>query len=557
MEARLESTQLRTEALPSEHRPLYRHADLAWILLSLLPYALVFVVHFSMAPHSATGFLQYDVPYYLANAREVFERGNGLTYPNPYDPASDSPAIYFHWSFVLLGYAVSELELDPSRVLIVCHALAAVAMAATTLILIRATLPHSRRQRLYFLLAMWGGGLFCLAKILSNLALHESAFNDLLAWDPGQGAWGLNWGRNAMLPTEALYHALTAASWSSFLIGRNYWGVVLAGLLAATHPWSGIEILLTVNGYLLVSTLLSENKRPVIPLLLAIMSLLAFLTYYFVYLPRFEVHRILHEQWTLNWGIDIDTMLLAWGLVAFVAVARLMTRRMSLSHKELFLGIAFCVAFGLSIHDRFITPRQPIHFTRGYVWMPLLLLALPWLDACWDKLRQRTSKPQSNLVVAALFCVMVFDNSCFVMHQIRNSSTERGVGRLDAETKAMWDWMTKHGIDGVLIADDPLLMYLAATYTPARPYYGHKYNTPEITKRREQVDRFLALPTSENLEHIDWIDETRPTLLLLSPSEKPTPDQENDRTLAAGLALESLYSVGNLSLYRLELPPDE
>jgi hypothetical protein len=41
-----------------------------------------------------TGFIGYEMPYYLANAREHFDSGFGLTYRNPYDSA-DAPRIYF------------------------------------------------------------------------------------------------------------------------------------------------------------------------------------------------------------------------------------------------------------------------------------------------------------------------------------------------------------------------------------------------------------------------------------------------------------------------------
>jgi len=66
------------------------------VLCALLPYYAVYVAHFARPTGGATGFIQDDMPYYLANAREIFERGNGITYPNPFDSDGAAPAIYFH-----------------------------------------------------------------------------------------------------------------------------------------------------------------------------------------------------------------------------------------------------------------------------------------------------------------------------------------------------------------------------------------------------------------------------------------------------------------------------
>ena len=69
-----------------------------WLLcLSVLPFLAIPIAHLLSNIQTATGFFHYELPYYVANGRAALERGNGLFYPNPFDPAADAPAIYAHW----------------------------------------------------------------------------------------------------------------------------------------------------------------------------------------------------------------------------------------------------------------------------------------------------------------------------------------------------------------------------------------------------------------------------------------------------------------------------
>ena len=52
-----------------------------------------------------TGFLQSEQTSYTAIARELFENGTGFTYAIPYSIEDDSPRIYFHLPFFLIGWA--------------------------------------------------------------------------------------------------------------------------------------------------------------------------------------------------------------------------------------------------------------------------------------------------------------------------------------------------------------------------------------------------------------------------------------------------------------------
>ena len=78
-----------------------------------------------------------------------------------------------------------------------------------------------------------------------------------------------------------------------------------------------------------------------------------------------------------------------------------------------FLLTAAAVSFLLANHHWFITPRQPIHFTRGYIWTPLWLTGLPMLARVIEAI---VRQPRAWAVVCGslLSLVIVSDNVGFL-----------------------------------------------------------------------------------------------------------------------------------------------
>ena len=80
-------------------------------------------------------------------------------------------------------------------------------------------------------------------------------------------------------------------------------------LLATTHPWSGLELLLTIN--LWRSFRWRSICHSVAAIQLAAAVLLgAFLSYYRLWLPSFEQHAALQRVWEVEWTSALG----AWGL---------------------------------------------------------------------------------------------------------------------------------------------------------------------------------------------------------------------------------------------------
>jgi hypothetical protein len=202
----------------------------------------------------------------------------------------------------------------------------------------------------------------------------------------------------------------------------------------------------------------------------------------------------------LNWGLSWQQIILAWSPVVLFALIRCTTDRRRLGWNEGFLAIAFFIAFMLSIHDRFTdNPVQPAHFTRGYVWMPLVLLAMPWIQRTLIVLDNRIPKSLFIPFAALLFSVAVFDNAVFVSRHVviqLHADGELGISGpqyfVSADERDLLMFADEQEFDGVIAASDARLSYLAATYTRLRPYVGHPNHTPDMARRLEHIDQFFS-----------------------------------------------------------------
>ncbi|MEQ9406251.1 MAG: hypothetical protein RIK87_00940 [Fuerstiella sp.] len=519
------------------------------LVLSLIPFWAIPVAHLASEPTTATGFFQYELPYYVANGRAAFERGNGVLYPNPYDPSPDAPAIYVHWLPWMLGLLTAQAGADPGDVMLTLTFFASLFFAWATWQLVRLRIPSGRGRPLAFLAAMWGGGLLSAAGIAANLLSSVTWTDSILQFDPGQGMWFLNWGRNALFPTEAIYHAIVALCWVAEIRRRRMSANIWLVLLATTHPWSGLELLLTINLWRGVeflrarydkaeqSSLLidstdqrqtpspdaadklspeSENIRTVTrnQLSMSIFLLAAFLGYYKIWLPLFPQHAALQQVWELDWHLTWTSAALAYLPVLLPCVLWLTNRGRSSPVADSgitddqpeaateqqtpseadrstrrFLVCALCVAAGLAFHDRIISPVQPLHFTRGYVWMPLFLLGLPKLMTWWQIARQGSVLPMATAVLAV--ALLFADNLLFAaVHCQRQFAGQDGF-HLDVHERALLATLhhTPATQGTTVLTDSQTVNYLLPTYAHVRPWIGHHFNTPDYPQRHDTWQR--------------------------------------------------------------------
>lgn len=475
------------------------------VVLAVLPFLSLYPAHY-LSQEGATGFIQLDQPYYTANGRAIFERGNGLAYPNPYDPSPDAPAIYFHWFVWLLGFGVVKLGFDPGLQYVVLGVAAALWCGWATLRLVEHVLPNAKYRAILFFLTMWCGGALCLAQIASNVIEKRPMGHDILALDPMNGWWFLYWGRNVCFTTEALYHAIVATVWLAVLGNRCRLALLGCALLALTHPFSGMQLLLTLFVWFAYPLITERNRRSLQHLAATTILAGCFFGYNILFLGSFESHRALKSVWMLMWVLPVSSLLLshlpiglcaAWPKPSGYALPRQTT---------IFLVICAVVSLLLAKHEWFASPHQPLHFTRGYTWMPLCLLALPNLQAMIVAIRRRVGGIGLVVTIAAVAPLAVLDNAIFIVQQWRGEPTG---AYLSPASREMYEWINGQGLSGVLLSSDPGALYLSATYTPMRPYFGHGYNTPEYADRVQRayawVSNLWSGSLSGDIPEVDYL----------------------------------------------------
>jgi hypothetical protein len=102
---------------------LLREVHLWLVSLVLFAPALIpYLSHFAFQPPGRlpTGFIDYDLPSYLANAREHFDSGHfRFFFRNAYDPNLASPHIYFQPWTLVLGTVMHLTGIAPNHLFLI------------------------------------------------------------------------------------------------------------------------------------------------------------------------------------------------------------------------------------------------------------------------------------------------------------------------------------------------------------------------------------------------------------------------------------------------------
>ena len=221
--------------------------------------------------------------------------------------------------------------------------------------------------------------------------------------------------------------------------------------------------------------------------------LLVHLSYYWFFLRQFAEHRSVVTQWMLPWILHYFNIIPAYALVAVFALWRVRTIALAkqffaVRHNRLLL-VWFVVAFLLAKHDLFIHAVQPLHFTRGYIWMP----AVPHRCANVNCLTTgalrsaRASCSRGQLCNPA--CRTVSYRQCVLAGSFLRSS-DQGI-RMTCDQAAVISWMGQLPREKFLvIAQEPSIGYMTTVYTQFRAWRSHIYNTPYSLLRQSELDSF-------------------------------------------------------------------
>ena len=484
-------------------------------LVLILPAMIPYFTHYLGKPpgKTATGFIAYDTPYYYANGREHFD--NGLfrpTYGNPYDSSYETPRVYFQPMSLLLGFVGHRTGIEPGTIWVAFGFLTALCCARVALALYRHLFGLDSPARwLGLVIFFWGGGLLAAAGIAKALLSRSPdiwlggshLFLDpvrVFELDPEGGWWFLNFGRNLIFPHESLYHAIFLGAILCVLRERYFSATLLAFAMSISHPFTGIELLGILGTWAAIEVFFIGNSRVPWSFLLACAALSAVhLGYYLVFLNGFPAHRSLSKQWTLDWGIDAIQFLPAYALVggfALWGIRRLPLAGEVFAHasNRLFL-IWFLVVFAMSNHEFAVhRPVQPIHFTRGYDWIPLFFLGAPSIIRLLSTTVRRPGRPWRFAAAGVILAIFLADNALWFAYfpikvAYKRYNFDIYITPDQREVMAFLDRPENSG--GLLITPDVGLGYLSSVYTPMRSWSGHYANTPEFKTRQDEIDQLF------------------------------------------------------------------
>jgi len=493
-----------------------------WLISALLvlPALFPYYTHYFVKTDGLipSGFIQFDQPFYMGNAREHFDNGSfRLTYSNPASPYYDSPAIYFQPQTLFWGALWRLSGWNPGFIFVATGLIAGVVCMRMALAVYKAVVGLDTPPEWFGLVIFcWGGGLLALAGIFFNLITQQFE-HSIFRFDPFDGWWFLNLGRNLIFPSEAIYHAFFLGSVFCVIKKKLGLALLLAFVLSFSHPYTGIELLGILTAWAFLEVVLLRNREVPVSFLICLVVLSGLhLGYYLGFLKQFPEHRSLQSQTELPWILSIKNILPAYSLVGGFALWSIFRRpgvKIFLrSPLNRLLLTWFFVAFLLANHELFMRPIQPLHFTRGYIWMPLFLLGARSLTDLFARLALRKQSILKFASISLLVVVFLADNALWL-----GSFPSKGwYGfRLTHDERELYSWFAApENKRALVVSEDNRIGYFSTVYSPLRAWCSHYSNTPEFNQRQEEVRQFFrgAPPLAE------W---QRVTLLIVSPSSKP------------------------------------
>ena len=504
-----------------------RNLRLLGISLLLASPLMFFLVHQYIA-HSPelipTGFIQDDDVVYMANARQHLEGKPALTYSNPFSYSTASPAIYSQPYNFLLCFLLSFYWAFPGLILTIFGMVSAIFCIYFSLKLVEYLYPDLKQKGIVYLLLVWGGGVTALAGLIANQTFLKGTYPDfwdgIYMVDPGYGWWGMNFGRVLFISTEAYYHLLFIAG--IFLIVRHRWmpALIISFLLSWSHPFTGVEYLLIVCGWLCIEKFFFRNRSiPWWILYSFFFLLLLHIYYYLIFLNQFPEHKKLYEVFAVDWGYSFRVYLPAYLLVILLALCTFYKQKISgvfrLEHQRLFFSWAI-IAFLLSNHEWFIKPIQPIHFARGYVWLGLFLFSVPGLNRILERLRNQ------KIALGLFILLFLADNILWYVNKWRMRAEHEGVAYITKDTQQILGWLHRNTTtNDLLISNEYMASYMANAYASSYSWTGHLYNTPDFDVKKNQALEFFR----SGVPLPNW--KGRRLLILIRKSKTDVPVTEN------------------------------
>ena len=462
-----------------------------------------------------TGFIQYDNVSYIAYAKQYLDSDVfHLQYSNPFGDQAQMP-IYFQPQTLFFALLL-KLGIPPSWILITFAIICSVICFKLVIAIYDHLIKKDKYRILSIWLFAWGGGLLVLAGMVLHFFLNtgKNFVDDLFIVDPGYGWWGLNLGRSLFFSCEAYYHALFLGC--IFCLLRRKWvaSSILMFVLLLSHPFSGLELIGIVSFWIFIELIIDGRALPRGFVLAVIFCLALYIYYYFFYLNQFADHRSVANQYSLKWRLGLYRIIPAYGLVGVLtifAIHKEKFRKFFQTSSNRFFLCWFIVAFLLANHDLFIKARQPIHFTRGYIWTSLFLLGLPALQQLDTSIKTKFHR------LGLIFLTILFflDNLTWIFLHVTTPATQPDSGYIDSEQEQIFKVLNRECTDRtLLISNDGNISYLSTVYTKAYPWLSHPFTTPFVTDKKIAYDAFIKNGQIDT----SWMG--RPVIFALKKNER-------------------------------------
>lgn len=485
------------------------------------------------------GFTHVDDVVYFACAREYHENGNGLFAATPYSSLPDSPRVYSHLVYLVIGWLHRITQAEITQINYALRIVFGGGMLLLALAVTRRAIPRDGPLTAACLAAMLCSGsawLFATGRMIIDFVVTSFStgsipdpMNWALTWpeffrqaESGYGTWGLNLFRPAGMTMEAAYHILFFSCIHSVLRARHRLALLFLFLTWWAHPFTGIGLGLILTAFHF-HELMIRRDLPASLLAGSVGINLLFFAYYGLFLPSIPEHRSVHERMMAQGTPMLFGKLLpAYGLFLICALAYARTlafrRRWHTDAATRLLVIWALCSASLIFHDRllpFIHPVQPMHFTRGYLFFPLLLLSFGYLRRL-GLTRWRARPRLRVLAILAIFVIHTPDNLIYTALELRDLAPGRSEFRITRDCRELLRRIDNLPETLTLAAFD--LPPLYAGFTPLVPVLthhriliGHRFNTPFHDMKME-LQGLLATDPSAGL-----FAESRVTAVVCGP----------------------------------------
>jgi len=447
------------------------------------------------------GYLQGDQPTYTAFARAVFGRGNGLIYANPFDFNPSAPRVLSNLGYVVLGWLIKSAggrtvvawEAWRLGFGLLCYGLFAALVARFF---------ENGRFRWWVLAAgVFGGGNAWVAAAAAHLA-HPGLgwLQSFIRAERGYDFWCLNLFRQSLYPLELAYHALFFAGALCYLDRRRAVLPAIVFLLWWTHPVTAILATTVLALSLAAGWRAERDGKEALALAGVAAASVLWITYYSIFLPRYPSIRSWIEQ-TLSFssGLRAGYYLRAWGILLaalpaafFFPTLRRYLLRDRAGRLLLFWGLG---AFAWANNNLFLPrPIQPMHFTRGYIYLFLLIAAAKGLEfATAGRAAEaaRARRPLRLLFAVVLLAAIVPDNVFFVA-RMALETPRPGLLTIPRDEAEVLDYFERASGEMGILSADRMLGVLIVAHTPHRVFVSETAVTPFFDARLREAEILLA-----------------------------------------------------------------